>query len=109
MIKENICIFGFKDSSVGYINFWIEDLTRYNIECFISVVKIKKIKEKFQNKATNQKILRVKNKIFNKKIFFTINYISLLKKKKIKKCLILEDDPLLRHQIYTKLKKIILD
>lgn len=105
MIKENICIFGFKDSSVGFINYWIEDLTSYSIYCFISVSKIKKINEKIKNKATKKKKLIVKNKIFNKKVIFLKNYVSFLKKKKIKKCLILEDDPFLRYQIYKKLKK----
>jgi UDP-N-acetylbacillosamine N-acetyltransferase len=105
VIKENICIFGFKDSSVGFVNYWIEDLTSYKIECFISVTKLIKIKQKFQNKAINKKKIIVNNKIFNKKVFFLKNYISFLKKKKIKKCLILEDDPILRYKIFKKLKK----
>jgi acetyltransferase-like isoleucine patch superfamily enzyme len=105
VVKENICIFGCKDSSVGQINYWIEDLTSYKIKFFISIKKFEKNKEKSQNKGVKKKKYIINNKIFNKKVVFLKNYIDFLKKNKIKKCLVLEDDPILRHQIYTKLKK----
>ena len=42
--KQNICVFGFKDSSAGQLNSWLEEFSEYRISFFISVIPLKKEK-----------------------------------------------------------------
>jgi acetyltransferase-like isoleucine patch superfamily enzyme len=104
--KQNICVFGFKDSSAGQLNSWLEEFSEYRISFFISVIPLKK--EKLSEKKMNvykKKEYLEDNRIFNKNVYFLKDYIKILKEKKIKKCIIIEDNSYLRKKIYLNLKK----
>jgi acetyltransferase-like isoleucine patch superfamily enzyme len=104
--KQNICVFGFKDSSAGQLNSWLEEFSEYRISFFISVIPLKK--EKLSEKKMNvykKKEYLEDNRIFNKNVYFLKDYIKILNEKKIKKCIIIEDNSYLRKKIYLNLKK----
>ena len=42
--KQNICVFGFKDSSAEQLNSCLEEFSEYKISFFISVIPLKKEK-----------------------------------------------------------------
>ena len=115
MLKEDIAVFGFKDSMAGQLLSFLREENKFNIAYFISLTELQRLDiEKEHSKRPNRKTEFDKNgKIFGKDliVFSTINknsnsidYVSFLKSKGINKCLLLEDNLLLRKKIFSILK-----
>jgi UDP-3-O-[3-hydroxymyristoyl] glucosamine N-acyltransferase len=106
-MKNNLAIFGFKDSFAGQLINMLDDEVRKNLNCLISYSRITKLNiNKEHKKRPNKKTEFVKKKkIFNLPVFDNKNFIKILKTRKIKYAFIIEDDVFIRSMITKKLKK----
>jgi UDP-3-O-[3-hydroxymyristoyl] glucosamine N-acyltransferase len=107
MISKNIAVFGYKDSFVGQVLNMLDIKVKNRIKFFISINKLPKlnIQNEHRRRPNNKTEFPNKDKIFNKDIYSTKDYISLLIQKKINQCFILEDDYNDRIKIFAELKK----
>jgi acetyltransferase-like isoleucine patch superfamily enzyme len=107
MKRKDIAIFGFKDSVVGQLINMLDIKIKKKLNCIISFKKIHNIKireehKKRPNKKTN---FITDNKIFGLPVFYSKNFINILKKKKIKHVYVLEDKGIDRSVIFKKVEK----
>jgi len=107
MSIKNIAIFGFKDALVGQFLNLLSKKVKKNLKC---IILKKKNKNDLNNNAkktdfSSKKEIIQKNKIYNLPIFYTKNFVEILKVKNIKSVYILEDDKFLRSKIYFEIKK----
>lgn len=104
-MKIKIAVFGFKDTLVGQVIRMMETETSYSVDYFISVKPLPDVDvEEEHKKRPNKKTEFVKNgTIFGKRIYYDVDYIEQLRKSKITKVLLLEDDKYLREEIFEKL------
>jgi len=99
--KEQVVIFGYRDSLAGRVVNMLSEYTNYEIVFFVSVNELQKINvEEEHRKRPNKKTEFVTDDtIFGKKLYIGENYIDIIKKNKIKKCFVLEDDRYLRSKL----------
>ena len=105
-IKEQVVIFGCKDSLAGRVFDMLCEYTNYEISFFISVNELPEINiEKEHRRRPNRKTEFVKDgTIFGKNLYVGDNYIDIIAKNNIKKCFVVEDDRYLRSKIFNKLR-----
>jgi acetyltransferase EpsM len=103
---EKIAVFGFKDSLVGQLLQFLNAETAYEIAYFISTRELPKLNiEEEHNKRPNRKTeFAIDGRIFGKSIFTTLDYLEKLRKDGIGKVLLLEENLLLRKEIFANLK-----
>ena len=115
MPKEDIAVFGFKDSMAGQLLSFLQEENKYNIVFFISLTKLRRLNIEIEHsKRPNRKTEFEKDgKIFGKDLIVfsdvnsnsnSIDYVSFLKKKGINKCFLLEDNLLKRKEVFSMLK-----
>ena len=104
--KEQVVIFGYKDSLAGRVFNMLCEYTNYEVSFFISVNELPEINiEKEHRRRPNRKTEFAKDgTIFGKNLYIGDNYIDIIAKNKIKKCFVVEDDRYLRSKIFNKLR-----
>ena len=104
--KEQVIIFGYQDSLAGRVFNMLREYTNYEIMFFVSVNELQEINIEEENrKRPNRKTeFVIDDTIFGKKLYIGENYIDIIKKNKIKKCFVIEDDRYLRSKICNKLR-----
>jgi len=103
---NKIVVFGFKDSLVGQVVNFIKNTTNYEIQYFITPNDFPQIELEYEHaRRPNKKTEFIENnQIFGKKIFSEKNYIAQLKMDGINKVLVLEENTILRSEIFRALK-----
>lgn len=103
---EKIAVFGFKDSLVGQVLQFLNSDAAYDIVYFFSTTGLPDLDiEKEHNKRPNRKTeFPIGGKIFGKSIFTTPDYVGKLRSDGIGKVLLLEENLLLRREIFSSLK-----
>ena len=103
--KEQVVIFGYKDSLAGQVLYMLREYTNYEVIFFVSVNELQEINiEEEHRKRPNKKTeFVIDDTIFGKKLYMGEKYIDILKKNKIKKCFVIDEDRYLRRKICNKL------
>lgn len=103
---EKIAVFGFKDSLVGQVLQFLNAEAAYDVVYFISTTELPQLDiEKEHSKRPNRKTeFPIDGRIFGKPIFTTSDYLGKLRSDGIGKVLLLEENLLLRKEIFSNLK-----
>ena len=104
---KNIAIFGFKDSTVGQLINLLPLEIKKKIKFLITTKKISPlIEKKDSKKRPNNKTSFIKNnKIYGLPIYYSKNPLEILKKHKISKIFILEDEGSVRKKVFNLIKE----
>ena len=104
---KNIAIFGFKDSTVGQLINLLPVKIKRKIKFLITTKKISPlIEKKDSKKRPNNKTSFIKNnKIYGLPIYYSKNPLEILKKHKISKIFILEDEGSVRKKVFNLIKE----
>ena len=107
MVKQKIAIFGVLDSLTGRLVELLNRLESYEIAFFISVNQLPKIDLLFEHSVRPHNRTEFPNgkSIFSKEVFVGDGYIEALRKSQIKSCFVMENDQVLRSQIFEKLNE----
>jgi acetyltransferase-like isoleucine patch superfamily enzyme len=104
--KEEVAMFGCKDSLAGRVFNMLCEYTNYEVKFFISVNELPEINIELEHRRRpNRKTEFAQDgTIFGKDLYIGDNYIDIIAKNKIKKVFVVEDDRYLRSKIFKKLR-----
>ena len=107
MDKQRIAIFGVLDSLTGRLIELLNRLGRYEISLFISVNELPKIDTFYEHSVRphDRTEFPIGNSFSGKEIFVGDGYIKTLRESNIEGCFVLENDQVLRSQIFKRLNE----
>lgn len=107
MDKQRIAIFGVLDSLTGRLVELLNRLGKYEISFFISVNELPKIDTFYEHSVRphDRTEFPIGNSFSGKEIFVGDGYIKTLRESNIESCFVLENDQVLRSQIFKRLNE----
>lgn len=107
MDKQRIAIFGVQDSLTGRLAELLNRLGKYEISFFISVNELPKIDIFYEHSVRphDRTEFPIGNSFSGLEIFVGDGYIKTLRESNIESCFVLENDQVLRSQIFEKLNE----
>lgn len=104
MKKIPCVIFDYSDACAGLLNFWLDKFSNYNNKFYISLKKIPKIDIDYEYsiRPTNFVTFPLNNKLDNKSVYVSKNFIKVLKDHKINHVFICNSNMKEREYIYNQ-------